>query len=874
MTIQLRPFQQHLSDQIDAAWALGINNVLTVLPTGGGKTVLFSHKIAQEQGASCAIAHRKELVTQISQALARNGVRHRIIGPDEVARTCTRLHMDEQLGNHVDVQSRVAVAGVDTLIRMDANDSWFKSVRLVVQDECFPAGTLVDGRPIESLKVGDIVTAFNEVTGEFEPRSVVRLFKNPTPKHMMRVTAGHHVLNCTKGHPFWTKRGWVEAINLKDSDELLLHELSEEDSGDGRTTTLQIPQDWENLLYEGVRHDISGRTSQIAKEVRCKNSQVLHVQEARIRNKSLEENREGLLQPGVFISVPSAGVVGNDVRDKSEVRQSTDDRTQPDAQRGMPQQGVGHTEADQTRAEGSRWEWSSAFDSRIYGSVAAVGARVLRAIRDRYEASESVSEALQDRLGESDAEDCDRGGRGVAQLNREASAGSSQGGVSSWVRLDSIEVYEYSSTDSTGSGVGDGFVYNIEVEGLHTYVANGIVVHNCHHVTRDNKWGKAFEMFPNARHLGVTATPLRADGKGLGSHADGIFDHMLVGPTVSELTTQGYLCPYRVAAPRTRIDLSNVGITASGDYSHKPLATAMKKSTIVGDVVGSYLKFAKGKRGVTFAVSVEEAGEIAAEYRNAGVPAEAVSAETDPYLRTRYVKQLRNGELLQLVNVDLFGEGFDLPAIEVVSLARPTMSYGLYAQQFGRVLRTMPGKEFGLVIDHVGNVETHGLPDAYREWSLDRRDKRAKADTQSQVQIRVCQSPTCQLVYERIHRACPYCGHVPEIASRSAPEYVDGDLELLDEATLNRMRGLIDAGPKYHPDPIVQATLKKRWNEQQQAQGQLRERMAQWGGERTHQGDTLAQAQRRFYLQYGVDVLTAQTLNAKDALELMERIKS
>jgi DNA or RNA helicases of superfamily II len=187
---------------------------------------------------------------------------------------------------------------------------------------------------------------------------------------------------------------------------------------------------------------------------------------------------------------------------------------------------------------------------------------------------------------------------------------------------------------------------------------------------------------------------------------------------------------------------------ATGDFNADQLRKAVHKSHITGDVVAHYLKLAPGKLGVTFAVDVEAATEIAGAFRAAGVPAEVVSAKTPDALRAQILRRFKAREILQLVNVDLFGEGFDLPAIEVVSFARPTESFALYCQQFGRALRLMLSKEaaavhahltdeqrraaiaasekpVAIIIDHVNNVLRHGLPDARREWSLDRRERRS-----------------------------------------------------------------------------------------------------------------------------------------------------
>ena len=178
-------------------------------------------------------------------------------------------------------------------------------------------------------------------------------------------------------------------------------------------------------------------------------------------------------------------------------------------------------------------------------------------------------------------------------------------------------------------------------------------------------------MFPNARGLGVTATPLRADGKGLGRHADGLMDAMVVGPSMRDLVLRGYLTDYRIFAPPNDIDLSAVPTSAGGDFSPVPLRAAVHQSTkIVGDVVQHYLRIARGKLGVTFAVDIEAAEEIAIAYRTAGVTAEVVTSKTPEIVRAQVLRRFRNREVLQLVNVDLFGEGFDLGKTDVGEFTR------------------------------------------------------------------------------------------------------------------------------------------------------------------------------------------------------------
>lgn len=400
-------------------------------------------------------------------------------------------------------------------------------------------------------------------------------------------------------------------------------------------------------------------------------------------------------------------------------------------------------------------------------------------------------------------------------------------------------------------------------------------IDEAHHVLPDNQWGKAALLFRNATGLGVTATPLRCDRKAL----DGVFDHLVVGPSMRELIDQGHLSDYRIFCPPQSLDLSRVRTSeATGEYVQKELVKEAERSQIVGDVVSHYLRIAPGARGLTFTVDVHSAEVTAAAYNAAGVPAAVVTAKTPDRIRTDLLDRLARGDIKQLVNVDLFGEGMDCPALEVVSMARPTQSYGLYVQQFGRVLRTAPDKPHGIVIDHVGNVIRHGLPDRPRDWSLASPESRnARAADPDEIPLTTCVE--CYRPYERYRTACPYCGHKPEPSQRTAPEHVDGDLIELDPDTLAQMRGAVDRidGDPMIPRDVPQhvaLSIRRKWNERQSAQGVLRDAIAAWAGVRKYgHGESDREIQRRFYLGFGVDVVSAQTLGATEAAVLTAKIR-
>lgn len=405
-----------------------------------------------------------------------------------------------------------------------------------------------------------------------------------------------------------------------------------------------------------------------------------------------------------------------------------------------------------------------------------------------------------------------------------------------------------------------------------------------HHVTPDNTWGSVIGMLPNAFGVGFSGSPVRADRKPLGRKLGGLFDHMVLGPGPRELINMGYLSDYRLIAPTMSIDRSQIPVSeATGDLNQTALRKAAHKSQIVGDIVENYLKFAPGKRGIAFVVDTEQAKDVAQRFNQAGVKAMAVSAKTPDKIRQDAIRRFSRGDLTVLVNVDLFGEGFDVPAVEVVMMGRPTESFGLYLQQFGRALRLFEGKTYGIIIDHVGNWKRHGLPDAKRVWSLEqdlRGAPRGKPDPDV-MPLRRCTNPDCFKTYEAITSTCPFCGHVEQPESRSGPEFVDGDLAEIDAATLAAMRGEVDAithGQAAIPhgisDPAIIGALNKHFRNRQSAQSELRDTIDLWAGIQTQVHDrTTSNAYRLFYHKYGMDVLTAQAQKTADMVKLTNEIR-
>jgi superfamily II DNA or RNA helicase len=303
-----------------------------------------------------------------------------------------------------------------------------------------------------------------------------------------------------------------------------------------------------------------------------------------------------------------------------------------------------------------------------------------------------------------------------------------------------------------------------------------IIVDECHLAVADT-YKKVLAAAGNPPILGLTGTPCRLDGRGLGE----MFDAIIPTCSTGELIGEGLLAPIRYYAP-TKPDLSNVHSQA-GDYKPDQLAAAVDRPAIIGDAVAHYRKHAHGRRAVAFCVNIAHAEHTAAAFAAAGYRAVAISGKSTREERSQALIGLRQGAIDIVCNCALWVAGVDCPEIGCVILLRPTKSLTMYLQSVGRGLRTSPGKTDLVVLDHASCVFTHGLPQEAREWSLDAKPKRAGADAPA---VREC--PSCFACHPPAP-VCPACGHEYQrdaVAEGFAER--DGELVEIDEAALRRER--------------------------------------------------------------------------------------
>lgn len=418
----------------------------------------------------------------------------------------------------------------------------------------------------------------------------------------------------------------------------------------------------------------------------------------------------------------------------------------------------------------------------------------------------------------------------------------------------------------------------------------------CHHLLDDSKWHRCIDPLINARGLGVTATPRRADKKGLGRKFDGLFDDLIISANMGDLIEQGMLSPYRVYTPPSLLNTEGLRTTASGDYNNKDLAKRTDKAAITGDAVEHYLKLAPGKRAICFCVNIDHSDHVAAEFRKSGIRAVSVSSKTPAAQRNKMINDFKNGAVDILVNCDLFGEGFDVPAVECVIMLRKTASFSLYKQQFGRALRCFEGKEYGILIDHVGNVDHFCYelnlmyPHDDPEWSLSppERKRHSSGELVDQKVSKRCRN--CNARYypsaENNH-SCPYCNYTPSADEDSEDllkfkaekgELVELKIEFVERILNERKK--VDLPVELFKNkmngapPVVKYSAINNHVNRQNAQIVLRDTIQKWCSQYWRvTGARRDVVQAEFESRFGINILKAQVLSAREAEQLTNKIK-
>ena len=605
---------------------------LVQMATGLGKTVTFAN-LPRHGGRMLILSHREELVEQPRKYFACSyGV---------------------ERAEHHSRGEEVVSASVQSLVRrLDrfAPDEF----GLVVVDECFPGTVKVDGKPLNSIKNGDIIASWNSQTGQIEYKPVTHVFKRKPSEMCVVILENGQFIPCTPNHPFYVEGvGYVPAIKLQEGfcvKRICVHNLRKANRS--------------GCIYEKPMEN---------------------------KNGFFQENRKNLLLTGLLKRIFQTRIERNNGENQQKVCQRKNEAKKSDEKPGSKKENVGKAEGNRSLSENSVWKRGRAYSSAaeyadcVEGSESVCGVRNPHKIRGKIR--NAISELLQGRHSDSWGNVSYRNRRRKSPLYRKKRAGQKEGVLFEHIRVARVEVREQTSDRTFGGLCPDGFVYNLEISGNHNYFADGILVHNCHHAAAGT-YRKIFDHFRPEKLIGFTATPNRGDKVRLND----VFQKIIFQRDLRWGIENGYLCGIQCLRVNIGYDLSAVH-TRQGDYAPGELDQAMDGTADA--IAEAYQKYAKGAT-LIFAVSVRHAREIADKIPGAVV----VTGETRD--RAAIIRAFTDGEIPVLVNCMVFTEGTDIPRVETVMVARPTQSESLYCQMVGRGTRLYPGKEKLVLIDCVG----------------------------------------------------------------------------------------------------------------------------------------------------------------------------
>jgi DNA repair protein RadD len=317
-----------------------------------------------------------------------------------------------------------------------------------------------------------------------------------------------------------------------------------------------------------------------------------------------------------------------------------------------------------------------------------------------------------------------------------------------------------------------------------------LIVDEAHHTTAGT-WASVVEHFDSARLIGVTATPIRLDGRGLGEH----YESMVVGPSAQWLTDNGFLSQAKVLAPP---GIQTSGLRKKmGDFDMKQAEGLLQEGQAMGDCLTHYRQHLDGQTAIAFCCSVAHSQAVAGLFQANGVAAASIDGKMDVNRRRSLLASLGRGEIKVLTSCALIGEGVNVPSVGGCILLRPTSSIGLHLQMIGRCLRVSPGKKRAVILDHVGNTLRLGHHLEDREWTLDgeRKTKREKCTS-----VKVC--PKCFAAMSSQASECEECGHRFTVERREL-KTVAGTLQELQVEKAQKKQKRIDQGKARTLDELI-----------------------------------------------------------------------
>ena len=692
--MELRPYQREARDAIFREWSIGRQRTLMVCPTGTGKTIIFcaiSEEVVRRGGRVLILAHRGELLDQAADKMRKaTGLACAL---EKAESTC--------LGEW----ERITVGSVQTLMRPQRLKKFPTDYyRTVIVDEahhCHPAGTIVNGRPIELLRVGDEITSFNHTMQRLERKPITAVMSKQADVVIRIALSDNSSMTCTPDHPVWNGNSYVNAASLRIGD--LVYKRSSRHGNQTENmlcvrhclSTQIVEQHNDSILFTSMQNKSKGGSSQDSGCDMLTVRKGLH----NIRTPAIPGfERKNLLFKGVQFHRTSGIQFTEDGRNKQEVRIRTNDAKQSHEVGGQPRQDEKETKgASICKSHGERILHKTSTGSLRRALSArrgiCLGVCSLNA-GSQIKGSETAKQ-LQSGHWSRNVTSSDRSRREVTQATIEKRRRQKEDSHLEGIRVVRIEVHKRGSGRGFDEVCPDGLVYNIEVADNHNFFADGILVHNC----LSNTYQRVLGHFSEADVLGVTATPDRGDKQNLGQ----FFESLAYEYTLPAAVRDGYLCPIVAKTIPLQIDLAGVK-QQNGDYQVAGLATAL--DPYLEQIADEMLQH-KDRKIVVFLPLIATAKKFTHLLKCRGLNATEVNGESMDRAEILQRFDQQTGGIL--CNAMLLTEGWDCPSVDCICVLRPTRIRSLYCQMIGRGTRIHPGKENLLILDFLWHTSSHEL---------------------------------------------------------------------------------------------------------------------------------------------------------------------
>ena len=666
---QLYPYQQPVVQAILARQG----GTLVAMP-GSGKTIMGMALAAYWQQPTLWLVSTLEL-----RRVAEEKARVLFKLPDEAFGFIG--DGEGQMGTHL------TIGMVQTLTQ---SAYWMEQLKprigTIIVDECVAGNTLVDGKSIGDLAVGDLVSSYDTRTGTFAQKPITHIFRQQAPEALLEITVGQQTIVCTLNHPFWTQNGWKYAGDLSIND-WLLYDGGDKEYGEFQKTLPRLRNTHYEQAARATVFEVQWQTKKRTNRNLLSSSpravflvRPINDTQNEDSTKSMERRSASLLLKSLFSGIQEQSQFRNNGTNQSTICLSANESSQSHEGRSSSNQSQHDIKRTRTQASATRRQWASV--TRISTAFSRNVKLAHRICRQNTTATRvRLSNVLQNRHRQFPISNRDRSRWSLSQDSDTSSTRSQKGGIPRWIRVDHLTILQRGRDARYQEVCPDNTVYNLEVAEWHTFLANGIVTHNCHH-SPSQTFQSIINHFPAAYRLGLSATPNRTDG---------------LGPMMVSILGPRVVLPKRLLLAQSRILFPTVYLLGTTFQSHDSHWAAMEKSRARDRarnqlIVQLILRGAQRRRKILVLVERRDHALLLAQALVAKhIRAKALISNVSAAERNQWWDWVEAGRAV-VIATRLANEGLDLPRLDYLILGAAGRSASRLEQQLGRGMRTAQGK--------------------------------------------------------------------------------------------------------------------------------------------------------------------------------------